>query len=332
MSIKKLKDGRYQVDVRPQGATGKRIRKMFESKSEAQVYEKHILVNYHNKEWLDKPADKRALSDLIELWWLYSGCNQKHGDESHTRLKKVCREMENPRVFQITRKFLIEYRARRLQAGSQPRTVNRDLYALSGMFTVLIEAEEFYNENPIHEVKKLPGNNTEMAFLSKEEISALLQYLQGDDRRVAILCLATGARWGEAANLKAEHVVANRVTFVETKNGKARTVPVANDVAKLIKTKQTGYLFSVSYMDFRNHLKTVKSNLPRGQATHVLRHTFATHFMMNGGNIITLQRILGHANIMQTMTYAHFAPDFLQDAISHNPIADSVHILPTDMH
>ncbi len=54
--------------------------------------------------------------------------------------------------------------------------------------------------------------------------------------------------------------------------------------------------------------------------------------MMNGGNIITLQRILGHANIMQTMTYAHFAPDFLQDAISHNPIADSVHILSTDMH
>lgn len=42
--------------------------------------------------------------------------------------------------------------------------------------------------------------------------------------------------------------------------------------------------------------------------------------MMNGGNIITLQRILGHANINQTMVYAHFAPDFLQDAISFNPL------------
>ncbi|MEK8345449.1 tyrosine-type recombinase/integrase, partial [Escherichia coli] len=62
----------------------------------------------------------------------------------------------------------------------------------------------------------------------------------------------------------------------------------------------------------------------------VMRHTFATHFMMNGGNIVTLQRILGHATIQQTMTYAHFSPDFLQDAISFNPLADSVHKLSID--
>ncbi|NAU78347.1 integrase, partial [Klebsiella pneumoniae] len=66
--------------------------------------------------------------------------------------------------------------------------------------------------------------------------------------------------------------------------------------------------------------KSVKPSLPDGQATHVLRHTFATHFMINGGSIITLQRILGHASLKQTMTYAHFAPDFLQDAIVNNPL------------
>lgn len=61
MSIKKLKDGRYQVDVRPQGAEGKRIRKMFASKSEAQAYDLHVLVNYHSKAWVDKPADRCPL-------------------------------------------------------------------------------------------------------------------------------------------------------------------------------------------------------------------------------------------------------------------------------
>ena len=60
--------------------------------------------------------------------------------------------------------------------------------------------------------------------------------------------------------------------------------------------------------------------MPQGQATHALRHTFATHFMMNGGSIITLQRILGHSTLQQTLTYAHFAPDFLQDAITYNPL------------
>jgi integrase len=61
--------------------------------------------------------------------------------------------------------------------------------------------------------------------------------------------------------------------------------------------------------------------LVEGQKTHVLRHTFASHFMMNGRNILVLQRILGHANIRETMRYAHFAPDHLEAAVELNPLA-----------
>lgn len=43
--------------------------------------------------------------------------------------------------------------------------------------------------------------------------------------------------------------------------------------------------------------------------------------MMNGGNILTLQRILGHANVTMTMRYAHFSPDHLQEAKRLNPLA-----------
>ena len=98
----------------------------------------------------------------------------------------------------------------------------------------------------------------------------------------------------------------------------------------LIRTRRTGLLYQVDYLKFREILQEVKPDLPKGQATHVMRHTFATHFMMNGGNIVTLQRILGHATIQQTMTYAHFSPDFLQDAINFNPLAESVHKLSID--
>ncbi len=46
---------------------------------------------------------------------------------------------------------------------------------------------------------------------------------------------------------------------------------------------------------------------------HALRHTFASHFVMKGGNILTLQKILGHSDIKMTLRYAHLAPDFLGD-------------------
>lgn len=59
--------------------------------------------------------------------------------------------------------------------------------------------------------------------------------------------------------------------------------------------------------------------LPRGQLTHVLRHTFAAHFMMSGGNILALQKILGHYDM--TMRYAHLAPDHLESALRFYPLA-----------
>ena len=55
--------------------------------------------------------------------------------------------------------------------------------------------------------------------------------------------------------------------------------------------------------------------------SHVLRHSFASHFMMAGGNIVVLQRILGHSDIRVTMRYAHFAPDHLEEAVTNNPLA-----------
>ncbi|EBD6540660.1 integrase [Salmonella enterica] len=321
MAIRKLDDGRYLLDIRPRGVEGKRIRKIFPLRQKAQEFEKYALLNANNKPWQNSPPDQRRLSELINDWWMLNGRNQEHGDTSRGRLEKIMREMGDPRVSQITRKFMLEYRSDKLQAGLMPSSVNRDLCALSAMFSSLIDAEMFHNENPLQGIRKLKLKNSEMSFLSDREIESLLEHLEGDHLRVAVLCLSTGARWSEAAGLRGEHIIGNRVTFFNTKNGKSRTVPIADSVLPLIKTRRTGPLYRVDYLRFREVLQEVKPDLPKGQATHVLRHTFATHFMMNGGNIITLQRILGHATIQQTMTYAHFAPDYLADAMKFNPVA-----------
>ena len=47
--------------------------------------------------------------------------------------------------------------------------------------------------------------------------------------------------------------------------------------------------------------------------------TFASHFIMNGGNILTLQKILGHTSLAMTMRYAHVSSDHLQDAVRFGP-------------
>lgn len=79
--------------------------------------------------------------------------------------------------------------------------------------------------------------NPEMTFLEKAEIEKLLNVLAGDDLLVALLCLSTGGRWTEVATLKPAQITNCRVTFLKTKNGKKRTVPISEELEKKLKRR-----------------------------------------------------------------------------------------------
>lgn len=69
-------------------------------------------------------------------------------------------------------------------------------------------------------------------------------------------------------------------------------------------------------IDFRSEMgKAAESAGLRKIRFHDLRHTFASNFVAKGGNIISLQRILGHSTISMTLRYAHLAPDFMAHEI-----------------
>lgn len=329
MAIKKLEGGRYKVDIRPHGLSGRRIQRMFDKKADAVAFENFVKTNIHNKEWLPKPSDHRRLSELQAIWWNYVGRNLKYSRKRNIAITRIVEALGDPRASQLTTKFLQQYASDRLFEGVKETTINREFSDLGGMFTVLIDSGEFHGENPLRSIKYLRKKVVEMAFLSTEDISRLLARLEGDERRITLLCLSTGARWGEATNVRAEHICNNVVTFVVTKNGKKRSVPLSDEAVRMIKDRESGLLFKVVYNSYRLKLKDVKPDLPKGQAIHVLRHTFAAHFMMNGGNILTLQRIMGHASLQQTLTYAHLAPNYLQDAVLYNPLQGNIHFSST---
>jgi integrase len=108
---------------------------------------------------------------------------------------------------------------------------------------------------------------------------------------------------------------------VDTKNGKNRFVPVDGSVFLQIKERLQQSPFKDCYWAYRVAFKRSALVVSVGQLAHVLRHTFASHFIMNGGNVLTLQRILGHSSLNVTMRYSHLSPDFLHQAIKFNPLA-----------
>ena len=142
------------------------------------------------------------------------------------------------------------------------------------------------------------------------------------------IALSTGGRWGECEGLKTQQVRAGRVQFAQTKSKKTRAVPISKELSADIEAHaqgrppETDRLFYFSYGAFLKVLERANLALPEGQASHVLRHTFASHFMINGGNILTLQRVLGHASLTMAMRYAHLAPDHMQEVLTLNPLAN----------
>ena len=103
---------------------------------------------------------------------------------------------------------------------------------------------------------------------------------------VARVCLATGARWSEAGGLQLRHVRHAQIHYAGTKSSKVRTVPITTEFEAELHAyhdhAETGRrLFAYSYSAFRDGSERAGIELQKGQLTHVLRHTLASHFMMN---------------------------------------------------
>ena len=121
--------------------------------------------------------------------------------------------------------------------------------------------------------------------------------------------------------MKGNQIRTGQIIYMKTKSKKNHSVPISEKLqAELPSSRKAQLLFKPCYSAFRKAMQRAGIETPDGQLTHVLRHTFASHFMMNGGNILVLQRILGHTDIKVTMRYAHFAPEHLVEAKLLNPL------------
>lgn len=338
MSIRKQTNGKWLLDFypegKPQGKASKRIRKTFSTKGEALAYQSHIIENVHVKPWLDGKEDRRKLRDLVNQWFDEHGVTLDDGEKRKGAMEFACESMGDPLAHEFDATMFSLYRKKRLSGEISrtprvkqvsPRTMNLELAYFRAVFNELKRLGHWKAENPLTGIRAFKSEEAELAYLERDEINSLLEQCKASRNKstywVACLCLATGARWDEAESLTTKQVKNLKVSFFKTKGNRNRTVPISQTLNdSLPKPEKPGRLFSSCYSAFRKAVERAELELPDGQLSHVLRHTFASHFMMNGGNILVLKNILGHTDIKMTMRYAHFAPAHLVDAVKYNPL------------
>lgn len=170
--------------------------------------------------------------------------------------------------------------------------------------------------------------------LSDAEIERLLAALSGSDwltvrnRLIVTLMLDSGLRLNEVVTLRSSSVhLKDRYLIVTGKGDKQRTVPFGSFTAQtlveyltitqdarsdgslIIKVSETRCGFEqITQATIKNMFRRLKAraNIPR-LYPHLLRHTFATRYLENGGNIYTLQAILGHTSLEMVKKYLHLA-------------------------
>jgi integrase len=185
------------------------------------------------------------------------------------------------------------------------------------MFTKAIEWDKAVI-NPVKKVKLFKEDNLNYRFLSEEESKKLIYSANGYIRDIIIMALNTGMRLGEILSLQWENVDLGlrMITIKESKNQTFRSVPINDSLYSTLvenKDKVRGpFIFcNQKGNPFKRITKGFKAAIRRSGIEdcrfHDLRHTFASHLVMNGADLITIKELLGHKTITMTLRYAHLS-------------------------
>jgi hypothetical protein len=93
----KQEDGKWIVDIQPNGSEGKRYKRGFKTKTDAVQFERWVISQSRDKpEWQPVSADRRKLSELIERWYAVHGVNLRYSVGRLRILNNLCTAMGNP--------------------------------------------------------------------------------------------------------------------------------------------------------------------------------------------------------------------------------------------
>ena len=211
---------------------------------------------------------------------------------------------------------------------SAPGGANKGLEILRQIMNFAI-ARGYIEKNPAQGIR--PNRRPKLTrFLSREEIARLHRALdaetgkgKGQQADIIRLLLLTGCRKGEIVALRWSEIQADGLVLADSKTG-PRRVPL-NAHARRILERQPQEVSPFVFPSPRHPSRTRDGELSlwhriRREAgiedvrLHDLRHTFASHAVMNGVPVPVVSRMLGHSNVRMTLRYAHLGDREIEEA------------------
>jgi len=218
-------------------------------------------------------------------------------------------------------------------------TIHGHVRTVRAFFNWLVK-EGLIQDSPARNLKPPKVANKVVSTLSDEEIGAILDALKqtnpcnARNQTIFMLLLDTGLRIGELVNLGMGDVHMNEGFLkVIGKGKKERIAPIGSNAQRVLQRYffryrprpahsgiENVFLSNHGYPLTENSVKLMFARLAQRSGVqrlhaHLCRHTFATRFLMNGGDVFTLQQILGHSTLEMVRRYVSLASNHI--AIQH---------------
>ena len=245
-------------------------------------------------------------------------------------------------LYRISKKQVQEYIQKRSEEV-EPATVNQEIKRLRHMLNKAIEWG-YLKENPCKGIKNLKEPSGRIRYLSHNEMDKLLKACDVSSltenpnnkgrtfskmitvylKPIVQIAMHSGMRRGEIISLRWKDIdfKERRIILEKTKNNERRAIPMNGTLCRVLQSLPIHLHAEKVFPDINGNMVSVAFERACKRAGiedfrfHDLRHTFASYLTMGGGNIRTVQTLLGHKDLRMTMRYSHLSPEHLREAVS----------------
>jgi site-specific recombinase XerD len=227
----------------------------------------------------------------------------------------------------ISREAFFQFVKVMLEEGLQSKTINNHITVINSFLTWA--KENGHNPDNLR-IKKIKTDKKVQPCYTNDELLKIVRWkpLTWPQKRLQVMLLTlmdTGCRIDEMLTLERRNVdFENMFITVRGKGNKQRIIPMSIELRKrLFPYSKTHYFnlffpsrtgLPLNYDNCLSDLKTMcfKIKVPY-KAFHGFRRAFARGFVKNGGDVFTLQKILGHESIETTRIYVDLNPEELKE-------------------
>lgn len=324
--VKEIKVGKYSEGIRENYCNQKRI----EIINKLRLGELPPLLIKKNKK------DRITFDDLASIYFKDKEIHNRSNTKTKSRYESQIQSMIGGLDIDTIEKLDIEKIQQKLAIVKSAKTVNFYLQFIKTVFNHAIKNGHFKHINPCNGIVEQKIDNKRERYLTIEEIKDLLNEVSSDNELFLFvkLSLATGGRLKTILEIRKKDIDFENGNMIlkDMKNNSTYRGFISKDIKALLKDavhlkKADDKIIAYSMRTIQRNLsdilnrlfnKDLRKNDRKNRAViHTLRHTFASHLAIQGTPIFTIQKLMNHKDIAQTMRYAKLAPDSGKNMVEH---------------